>query len=273
MSKKKGLSNYIHLGLQTTFLYLTFSFLRALLHELGHGVAATLVGLEFKGFYASVFGSSGAWINGTRSPLQSVVTSSGGPLVDLVVGLVALFVILPRTKSWGARISWLLVATTTTVAFWGLMMSTGFGPGDFANVAHSLGIPKFIFGVLGIVGLVGFLYLLAQRMFNLSSDYFSFNAFGERFGILYLFLGLPTTAWVLGYILFTAKYAIAGQLLLVIGILCLLSALMKSSSENTRPIPKLATYAGAAVFLISCIIWLGLFGPTLQQPRGIFWSP
>lgn len=47
MDMKYKVYNYMHLGLQTTFLYLTFSFVRALLHELGHGVAAVIVGLEF----------------------------------------------------------------------------------------------------------------------------------------------------------------------------------------------------------------------------------
>jgi hypothetical protein len=239
MRSRNSLSNIIHLGLQVTFLYLTFNFLRALLHELGHGLAATLVGLEFKGFYGSVFGSSGAWINGARSPFQSVAISTGGPLVDLIIGLIALFVVLPHVKKWGGQISWLLLATTTMVSFWGLMMSSGFGTGDFANVAHSLSIPKFIFGLLGILGLVGFLFLLAKRMFRLSSEYFSFYKFPHRFGLLFLFLGLPTTIWVLGYVLITGKFVILGQLVLVLGIVCLLSALIPLSSKNVHPLPPI----------------------------------
>jgi hypothetical protein len=189
MNRKIQIMNYVHLGLQATFLYLTFSFLRALLHELGHGLAATLVGLEFKGFYASVFGSSGTWINGVRSPFQSVVISSAGPMVDLVIGLMALFIILPYMKKWGTRISWLFAAITTLVSFWGLMMSTGFGSGDFANVAHALDIPKFVFGVMGIIGLIIFLFLLARRMLTISSPYFAYHSFGQRFRIIFLFLG------------------------------------------------------------------------------------
>lgn len=82
-----------------------FGLVRALLHELEHEVAATIVGLEFKDFYESMFGPSGTWINQIRSLFQGVVTSSAGPLADLAIGLIALFVILPRLNKWGAQIS------------------------------------------------------------------------------------------------------------------------------------------------------------------------
>ena len=114
------------------------SFLMALLNELGHGLVATLVGLEFRSFYASVFGSSGAWINGSRFPFQSVVISSAGPMVDLVIGLIAFFIILPRVKKWSARLFYFLAATTTLICFWGLMMSTVFGTGDFEEFSNEV---------------------------------------------------------------------------------------------------------------------------------------
>lgn len=272
MNKKKQIVNWFHLGLQATFLYLTFSFIRALLHELGHGLAAELVGLEFKGFYGSVFGSSGAWINGSRSSFQSVVISSSGPMVDLLIGLIALFIILPHMKKWGARISWLIAAATTLISFWGLMMSTGFGPGDFANVASALNMPKFIFGILGIIGLVIFLFLLAKHMLSISSPYFAFRSFGQRFRIIFLFLGLPVMVSVIGYALMTGKYIILGQAVLVIGMIALLTVFIRSSSENDYPLPKSMIYVGAAAFIVSCIVWLTIFGPTIQNAKGIFWE-
>lgn len=272
MPNYKGLSNYVHLGIQATFLYLTFNFLRSILHEIGHGLAASIVGLDFIGFYSSVFGSSGSFNVGPRSPSQSLIISSCGPLVDLIIGLLILFVLLPRLKRWGAQLSWLLLASATLISFWGYMMSGGFGSGDFAAIAYSLKIPKFIFGILGLLGLVWFLYLLARQIFSILSDYFPLNSFGRRFAALYLFLGLPTTIWVLVYILISSKYMLLGQFILVVGIFCLLSVLIKSSSENYQPLPKLPTYTGAVAFIISCIIWLGVFGPTLQKAKGIFWG-
>lgn len=154
--------NYIHLGLQATFLYLSFNFFRALFHELGHGVAALCVGLEFKGFYAAVFGSSGAWINGVRSPFQSVVISSAGPLVDLMFGLVILYIIFPRMKKWSSRLPWLLLS--------------------------------------------------------------------------------------------------------------LIAVFNRSASENQFSIPTMATYTGGGAFIVTCIVWLVLFGSTIQNARGIFFN-
>jgi len=264
--------NYFHLGLQATFLYLTFNFFRALLHELGHGIAAICVGLEFKGFYAAVFGSSCAWINGARSPFQSVVISSAGPLVDLIIGLVILFIIFPHLRKWSSLLPWLLLASSTLISFWGLMMSTGFGSGDFANVAYSLGIPKFIFGVLGITGLIVFLFLLIKRMLFIASDYFTFNKFGQRFIIIFLFLGLPMLVYVTGFALLTSKYEILGQVFFVIGILILIVDFNKSTSQKSNYIPSFSTYTGITAFIVSCLIWLILFGPTLQKAKGFFFN-
>ena len=271
MNRKNQIVNCFHFGLQAIFLYLTFSFLRALLHELGHGLAATLVGLEFQGLYASVFGSSGAWINGARSSFQSVVISSAGPMVDLVIGLIALFVILPGMKKWDSRLSWLFIAATTLVSFWGLMMSTGFGAGDFANVAHALEMPKYVFGVLGIFGLITFLFLLGKRMLTISSPYFVYDSFGQRFKIIFLFLGLPALISVVGYALLTHKYVILGQALFVIGMMALVTIFIRSSSKNEFPLPKSMTYVGAAAFFVSCLVWLTVFGTTIQKAKGLFW--
>jgi hypothetical protein len=272
MSDKKTLSNYVHLGFQATFLYLTLNFLRSMLHEIGHGLAASIVGLDFNGFYSSVFGSSGSFNSGDRSPLQSLITSSGGPLVDLVISLLVFFVVLPRLKRWGTKLTGLMLATATLMAFWGYMMSSGFGSGDFANIAYSLNIPKFIFGVLGLLGLIGSLYLLAYRFLIISSDYFPLNSYGKRFSALFLFFGLPTIIWVVAYVLISPKYAILGQAVFVVGILFLLSILIKSSSKQYRPLPQLSTYIGATAFVIACILWLAVFGPTIKSARGIFWG-
>lgn len=264
--------NYIHFGLQATFLYLTFNFLRALLHELGHGTAALCTGLEFKGFYAAVFGSSGAWINGARSPFQSVVISSAGPMVDLIIGLVILFIIFPHLKKWSSQLPFLLLASSTLISFWGLMMSTGFGAGDFANVAYSLGIPKMIFGILGIIGLIAFLSLLTERMLFIASEYFIFKKFSQRFSIIFLFLGLPMLVFVTGFALLTSKYEILGQAIFVIGILILIVGFNKSTSQKSDFIPSFPTYSGITAFIVTCLIWLILYGPTLHKARGIFFE-
>ena len=271
MNNKKSLVNYVHLGFQTVFIYLTVNFLRAVFHEIGHGLAAWIVGLDFVGFYSSVFGSSGSFIDGARTPLQSIVISSSGPLVDLLIGLIVLFSIFPRLKNWGVKISGLLLATATLMSFWGLMMSSGFGAGDFSNIALSIGIPKFVFGISGLLGLIGVLYMLAKRIFDFLSDYFPLNSFRRKFAMLFLFLGLPTCIWVFVYFLITSKVAILGQCVFVVIILCLLSSLIKRSSDNYKVLPIASTFAGGVAFIISCIIWLSVFGTTLQNAKGIFW--
>jgi uncharacterized membrane protein len=85
-------------------------------------------------------------------------------------------------------------------------------------------------------------------------------------------LGLPALVLVIGYALITSKYAILGQAVLVIGMIALVTALIRSSSKNDHPIPKSMIYVGAAAFIVSCIVWLTVFGPTIQKAKGIFWG-
>ncbi|UCC49120.1 MAG: hypothetical protein JSV41_02765, partial [Gemmatimonadota bacterium] len=63
-------SNYVHLALQATFVYLALNYLRAVLHEIGHGLAASVVGLQFIGLYGALFGSSYSFNVGPRPPLS-----------------------------------------------------------------------------------------------------------------------------------------------------------------------------------------------------------
>lgn len=151
-------------------------------------------------------------------------------------------------------------------------MSTGFGTGDFANVAYSLGIPKLIFGILGIFGLIVFLFLLTKRMFFTASDHFIFKKFGQRFVIIFLFLGLPMLVYVTGFAFLTSKYEILGQAIFVIGLLILITGFNNSSSEKNAYLHSFPTYTGITAFIVSCLIWRILFGPTLHTARGIFFD-
>jgi hypothetical protein len=273
MSHRFRMFNYIHLALQATFVYLALNYLRAILHEIGHGLAASVVGLRFIGLYGALFGSSYSFNVGPRQPLTAVVISSGGPFIDLCIGLVVLFVILPRLRSWGVRLFGLLLAAATLMAFWGYMMSAAFGSGDFAVIGAILGVPRLAVGIVGILGLVGFLYLVAREIFHALSEYFPLNAFGKRFGTLYLFLGLPATVWVAGTLLVTLRYALLGQFLLVVALLAVLSLLIKSAAAEFRLLPRAPTAAGAAVFAAACALWLGVFGLTYQRAKGVVWGP
>lgn len=273
MSAHSRTPNYIQLGLQTTLVYLSLNFLRGVLHELGHGLAASLVGLRFIGVYGSVFSSSASFNIGERTAFSGTVISVAGPLVDLLIGLIVLFVVVPRLKGWGARLFALLLASATLLAFWGYMTSGAFGVGDFGAIAAMLGIPRLTFGVLGLLGLVVFLYLLAREIFRALAEYFPLNGFGKRFIALFLFLGLPPGVYVAGYLLTYPRYQMLGQLVAVVAILAVLSGLVKSSVDTLRPLSMRVTAASAAGFVAACVVWLGLFGATYERARGIVWGP
>jgi hypothetical protein len=101
MSTRLRTSNYVHLALQATFVYLALNYLRAVPHEIGHGLAASVVGLKFIGLYGALFGfqhpdpgavspSREGDPSTVRRPGREVVTYSvvgGQPLPARAVGV------------------------------------------------------------------------------------------------------------------------------------------------------------------------------------------
>lgn len=279
MSKKGIHSNYFHMGLQAIFFFLTCNYLRVVLHEIGHGLGASAVGMNFVGIYTAVFGSSYSLIHGTGPTWQYVVRSFSGPGVDLLLGLCIYFIILPRVKRWGSQLFWLFLAITTLFAFWGYMVIGGLlRSGDFANLAGLLGIPNLLVGALGLIGLVGFAFLLTRRIFTVLSPYFPLNSFSQRLGTLFLFLGLPCIIYVGVGKLVSRNFSLTRlltELFLIVGILIvvtLLSLLTKVPSQTIQSLPKRATFTGAAAFILVTIVWLGVFGVRYEQAKGVVWG-
>lgn len=279
MSKKGLLSNYFHMGLQAIFFFLTCNYLRTILHEIGHGLGAAAAGLNFIGFYSAVFGTSYSIVEGPGQTWQYIIGGYSGPAMDLFLGLIIFFIILPRVKRWGSKLFWLFLAISMLLAFWGYMAVGGiFHSGDFANTAHLLKIPNLFIVLLGLIGLVGFAFLLTRRIFNVLSPYFPLGSFSKRIGILFLFWALPCTIYIGANTLISHNFSLSRFLIefsIIVSVVIavtLLSLLMKISSKTVQILPKWTTLTGAAGFVFITIIWLSLFGLRYQQAKGVIWG-
>ena len=101
----------------------------------------------------------------------------GGPAIDLLLGFIVLFILLPRAKKWGIQLPCMILAYTTLIAFWGYWcIGCFFGYGDFANVARSLDINQTLMGAVGLIGLIVFVYLIIRIFLSYLSSYFLFNS-------------------------------------------------------------------------------------------------
>ena len=268
--------NYIHLSIQSVCLLLSIKFLTTALHELGHCLGGWIVGLKPVGFYAAVLGGGMSYVLGSRVNWQQSIMSAGGPAMDLVLGSIVLFVLLPRMKKWGAKLFCLFYALVALAAFWVYMVIGGFlNSGDFANLSRIFGVGRYWAGVVGILGMLGFTYIIVRKIFKVLSSYFPLDSFLRRFIVLFLFIGLPGSIYAIGgYLLSPGGHL--GQMLLIVAFAVLipgfLSIFQQESATKLREFPRWPSLAGAAVLGAAVIVWLGVFGAAEARARGILWS-
>ena len=276
MNRRAKYNNYLHLGIQSTFFLLAVKYITSTLHELGHGVASWLVGLKFYGYYLAVFGGGQGFVAEPGNDFQQLLLSSGGPVVDLVFGLIVLFVVLPRIKRWGAKIFLLYYAVMTLSVFWAYMVLGGFlGGGDFANIARVLGINLYAVGVFGFLGLMGFGALIVRKILTNLSSYFPMNSYMKRFPILLLFLGVPGIVYAgVGNLIhpFGDLSQFLFLSLLSIIVTGLLSLVRHRGEPSLQSLPKWPSLIGLLIFGGVCIIWLGVFGLPQTKARGVLWN-
>lgn len=276
MNNQIKLNNYVHLSIQSICLLLAVKFVTTVLHEMGHCLGGWLVGLKSVGIYAAVFGGGMSYITGSRNFWQGLIMSSSGPAVDIILGLIVLLIIFPRAKKWGFKLFWLFYASIAIITFWGYMVISGFfASGDFANLARMLGVTRYLFGMVGLLGLVGFAFFISRYILKTFSPYFSLDSYWKRFLLFFLFIGLPGIIYVVGGYLVSPDGSL-NQLLLIsflaIIISCLLSIFRFKSETSFLILPRLPTLVGSFIFSIAIIIWLTIFGLTEERAKGLLWS-
>lgn len=270
------MSNFVHLAIQSTLAFLSVKYLTSILHELGHCLGAWLAGLRPVGMYVTVFGGSMSFNFGTRNFWQHVTTSSLGPAVDLFLGLIILFLILPRAKKWGAKLFWLYSASVTLIAFWGYMIIGGFmGGGDFGSIARAIGVTRYLAGVFGLAGVVGFAFLISRHILKAFSPYFKLDSYRRRFPIMLLFIGVPGMVFSVGGYFVSANWSMK-RLLIMILLAAVISGLLSLFRSETKlsfqRLPKWPSLAGFLISVLVVVSWLGLFGSTPSRAKGILWS-
>lgn len=272
MNDQVKFGNYLHLGIQSTFFLLAIKFLTTILHELGHCFGGWIVGLESVGIEAGVFGGGQSYVFGSRNLGQSLIISISGPAIDLLLGLIVLFIVLPRLNRWGPRLFWLYLATLGLLAFWGYMLMGGFGIGDFANITRSIGNTKILAAIFGFAGLGGSVYLLSKPIFKTFSPYFRLDSFLKKLGIMFLFIGLPGIVYAAGgYIIFPGqtfdKFVLISLQAVIIPFL--LSIFIQRSKEIPKTLPKGPSFVALLFLAVACFVWVGLFKPSYRHARGI----
>lgn len=91
-----------------------------LLHELGHALVAVKLGLPIAGIDLHVFGGTAKMAEAPRSPREELLVAIAGPVVSLLLGIVAsvgLWLLPTTLAAWTPVLSYVAVANVTLFAF------------------------------------------------------------------------------------------------------------------------------------------------------------
>ena len=276
MQSQMKLKNYIHLSIQSICFFLVIKFLTTILHEMGHCLGGWLAGLKPVGIYAAVLGGGMSYFTGPRITWQNFIMSASGPAVDIISGLIILLVVFPRVKKWTFRLFWLFYTGIAIFMFWGYMVIGGFlNSGDFANLSRMLDIAPYLFGFVGLTGLVVFAYLIGRHILQTFLPYFSLDTYWKKFLVFFFFIGLPGIIYVAGGHLVSPGGSLNQIILmasLAVFIPCLFSFISFKSESSFQIITTWPTYISMMLLSIAIMIWLFVFGLTEERAKGFLWT-
>ncbi|KYK28119.1 MAG: hypothetical protein AYK23_01880 [Candidatus Proteinoplasmatales archaeon SG8-5] len=265
-------------------LYTISLFISVSLHEvLGHGLAAVATGGDFYAVYISPgSGYASLYIPEGISNAARAFVLMAGIMVELIIGSVIFFLVLPRLKGFITHLFGLVLSVTLLVhpSIY-LFLGYYYTGGDTFKAARILGLlnnaDAFIVAGLILAGVFVILISIAALRFLTG---FREEAEGEGTRLLLMFwlplivLGV-TSAFVSVVMLSSTEmtYALAnaGILLLLISAGIILVPHLIEHHEKARPhsFDGKTVLAILAAFLVIIATWVGVFGPTESSAHGI----
>jgi len=278
----KGKAVYVFL---ISLYTISAAYLGTLIHEIiGHGLLAVLLGGNFYGFYASPFGVSFAFVSlKSHSPLwQDFLIYSGGILVEMIFGLVVLFLITPRLRGFTNRLFVILFSLSAMSGSMNyLIFGSIFHVGDPVGISFSAKVPALYLAIIGFAVRLVFIALIAWAYLWFVSDYVSLRSWLDGFkALVLLWVFPPIVSFLLG-IQFVEDLTLSSlsPLWIVISIVVALvtSAFVaklygKPVQIELKPVTSRNAVTILLVFFLTISIWLAAFGSVPSQARGIAWA-
>ncbi len=253
------------------------------MHEvLGHGLFAEAVGGEFYATYISPSGGfaaihmpagTAAWVTG--------IIYMAGIMVELVVGLVILFLVLPRMKTFTKSLFMIVLAEVMLVhSSLYIVLGTMIPEGDTYIAAWLFGIPKGFFVIVGLVLSCLFVQIISLKVIDFISAHMIIrDDKAARKGLILFWLPPLAVIWSSFLIPSGAsaaemKYAFYyGVLLLLLTLLSIffisrIFTLKFRISDERGPRLDRVT-AALAIFVVALVIWMVVFGPSRSAAHGL----
>ncbi|MFQ5909592.1 MAG: hypothetical protein ACE5IJ_02590 [Thermoplasmata archaeon] len=271
----------------TTILYFVVArFLAVLMHELlGHGLVAELTGGELYAFYASpASGFTHAYLpDDTPIPLE-VLYLLAGIVVELIIGLVVLFYIYPRLRSFFHRLFALLlleVLLVHSLTYLALGSFYGQAGDSFQVIGHLPGLGAFWairFVFTGLLFTIAFAYMISKKALELLQEHFTLRTRRSALRLLLLFWLPPLAAGgVAGVFGVGLVSDVLLNYLLVFTVITVLVFLLASFFASRKlpqdlkgmGIERKGVIATLIAFLLVVSVWFLGFGVTPSTAHGI----
>ncbi|MCL6583251.1 MAG: M50 family metallopeptidase [bacterium] len=175
--------------------------LGAFLHEVvGHGALAMLLGGDFKSFRLTLFAGGEAEFSGQLGQAATIAIQLGGILVNLLSGLIALWLAQRRGLSFSVRLFSLLVAGVSILSqLQYLALGAYYRFGDPACLAGCHPLILFLAWTGGLIALAGFSFLIMSLFFRFQEASFPTDHPAKRAFTTFFILGIPVIIYAALY--------------------------------------------------------------------------
>ena len=282
----RGVQGVILFVLLTILYFVIARFLAVLSHEvLGHGLVSEIVGGQFYAVYVSPGpGFTAAHIPDATSPAFHVLYLMAGIITEVILGLVILFLIYPRLKSFFHRLFALLLLEVLLIhSIIYMALGSFYGEsGDTARVIQFLpGVDYFWaarFVAVGLLFTIAFAYVISNKALELLREHFELRTRRSALVMLLLFwlphLAVGLLAGLIGYGL--VSDVVLSYLLLFISVTVLIFLFASFHvSRRSLPSPEVMTigrrgvFATVIAFLVILSVWFLAFGAAPSTAHGI----
>ncbi len=263
-------------------LYIVAMFFSVTIHEvLGHGLFTVLLGGEFYAFYLSPgSGFASLWFPPTLTRAGAALIYMAGILVQLAIGTLVLFLVLPRIKNVITGLFTLMFCVSMLVySSLYLVMGYFYSSGDTLQAVRVLGVNPEPFLVAGIMLTGTFVLMISTSALKFLGRFLNLEDEKTRFRMLAIFWMPSILLHGIFSIIFSAtltgnefiySFLNSALLLLFVGLaVFLVPEMLEPERQTEYRIPMRSVFTVVICFALLLACWTVAFGVSREDARGI----
>jgi hypothetical protein len=263
-------------------LFIIATFFSVAIHEvLGHGLFTVILGGEFYAFYLSPGnGFASLYFPETMSGAERALIYMAGISVQVIIGVLVLFFVLPRIKNVMAGLFTLMFCVSMLVySSLYLVMGYFYSSGDTLQAVRVLGVNPEPFLVAGIMLTGTFVLIISTSAINFLGKLMNLEDERSRMKMLAIFWMPSILLHGIFSLVFSATlsgsefiytFLNSALLLMFLGLaIFLVPAMLEPEMKTDYRIPMRSVLAVVICFVLLLACWTGAFGVSRESAHGI----